>query len=66
MNCPMASGVYRFFGAGESGGEELLYVGKANNLRERVLSYFFATDARCARDTHRIAGAPRGVDRNRR
>ena len=48
---PMAPGVYRFFGAGESGGEELIYIGKANNLRERVLSYFFATthDARSTR-----------------
>lgn len=36
---PESPGVYRFFG--ESGeGEALLYVGKANNLRERVLSHF--------------------------
>jgi DNA polymerase-3 subunit epsilon len=48
---PTAPGVYRFFGTGEAGREELLYIGKANNLRDRVLSYFFATpnDARAAR-----------------
>ena len=32
--------MYRFFGAGEDGAEALLYVGKANNLRERVLDHF--------------------------
>jgi DNA polymerase-3 subunit epsilon len=37
---PEGPGVYRFFGAGESGGETLLYIGKANNLRERVLDHF--------------------------
>lgn len=36
---PEAAGVFRFFGAGEHG-EALLYVGKANNLRERVLDHF--------------------------
>ena len=35
---PEAPGVYRFFG--EAGA--LIYVGKANNLRERVLSHFMA------------------------
>jgi DNA polymerase-3 subunit epsilon len=33
---PEAPGVYRFFGAGDA----LIYVGKANNLRERVLGHF--------------------------
>jgi DNA polymerase-3 subunit epsilon len=37
---PELPGVYRFFGAGEDGRESLLYVGKANNLRERVLDHF--------------------------
>ena len=37
---PETPGVYRFFGAGEQGGEILLYVGQANNLRERVLDHF--------------------------
>jgi DNA polymerase-3 subunit epsilon len=36
---PESTGVYRFFGAGAEG-ETLLYVGKANNLRERVLDHF--------------------------
>jgi len=48
---PAAPGVYRFFGTNEAGAEQLLYIGKANNLHDRVLSYFFATpnDARAAR-----------------
>ena len=53
---PLGPGVYRFFGVAqsgvtESGAEELLYIGKANNLHERVLSYFYAAthDARAAR-----------------
>ncbi len=41
---PDEPGVYRFFGEaqaeGHGGGETLLYVGKANNLRERVLEHF--------------------------
>jgi DNA polymerase-3 subunit epsilon len=38
---PEAPGVYRFYGASAAGGgESLIYVGKANNLRERVLSHF--------------------------
>jgi DNA polymerase-3 subunit epsilon len=36
---PESPGVYRFYGAGEQG-ESLLYIGKANNLRERVLDHF--------------------------
>ena len=36
---PETPGVYRFYGAGEQG-ESLLYIGKANNLRERVLDHF--------------------------
>ncbi len=39
---PELPGVYRFFGAGETGAESLLYIGKANNLRERVLDHFRA------------------------
>jgi DNA polymerase-3 subunit epsilon len=38
---PEEPGVYRLFGASEEG-ETLLYVGKANNLRERVLDHFRA------------------------
>ena len=37
---PEEAGVYRFFGLGDDGRESLLYVGKANNLRERVLDHF--------------------------
>jgi DNA polymerase III subunit epsilon len=37
---PEEPGVYRFFGAGESGVDTLLYVAQANNLRERVLDHF--------------------------
>jgi DNA polymerase-3 subunit epsilon len=38
---PEAPGVYRFYGVSVAGGgESLIYVGKANNLRERVLSHF--------------------------
>jgi DNA polymerase-3 subunit epsilon len=36
---PEAPGVYRFYGEAETG-EALLYVGKANNLRDRVLDHF--------------------------
>jgi DNA polymerase III subunit epsilon len=39
---PEAPGVYRLFGAGEDGRETLLYIGKANVLRERVLDHFRA------------------------
>ena len=39
---PEEAGVYRFFGVGDDGRETLLYVGKANNLRERVLDHFRA------------------------
>jgi len=39
---PEEPGVYRFHGAAGQGGEALLYVGKANNLRERVLDHFRA------------------------
>src|SRR5690348_14989949 len=41
---PEEAGVYRFYGAAEEG-EALLYVGKANNLRERVLDHFRPTAA---------------------
>jgi len=39
---PEEPGVYRFYGEGGQGGDTLLYVGKANNLRERVLDHFRA------------------------
>ncbi|HET7810048.1 MAG TPA: exonuclease domain-containing protein [Steroidobacteraceae bacterium] len=39
---PEEPGVYRFYGPGEQGTEELLYVGQANNLREAVLGHFRA------------------------
>jgi len=39
---PEGPGVYRFFGVGEDGAAALLYVVKANNLRERVLDHFRA------------------------
>ena len=39
---PEGPGVYRFFGVGENGAETLLYVSKANILRERVLDHFRA------------------------
>jgi DNA polymerase-3 subunit epsilon len=39
---PEEPGVYRFFGGGDQGVDTLLYVGKANNLRERVLDHFRA------------------------
>jgi DNA polymerase-3 subunit epsilon len=52
---PEAAGVYRFFGEGDS----LIYVGKANNLRERVLGHFMgatrdAKSQRLAAQTRRI------------
>jgi len=37
---PEGPGVYRFFGVGEDGRETLLYVARANILRERVLDHF--------------------------
>ena len=37
---PEGPGVYRFFGVGEDGAETLLYVSKANILKERVLDHF--------------------------
>jgi DNA polymerase-3 subunit epsilon len=37
---PEGPGVYRFFGVGEDGQDTLLYVGKANIVRERVLDHF--------------------------
>ena len=40
---PEASGVYRFYGAGDA----LIYIGKAKNIRERVLEHF----ASAARNT---------------
>jgi DNA polymerase-3 subunit epsilon len=45
-NLPEGPGVYRFYG--DSGAAALLFVGKANNLRERVLDHFrsSASDAK--------------------
>lgn len=52
---PEGTGVYRFYGAGDT----VIYIGKANNLRQRVLSHFAAAhrDAkskRLAEQTQRV------------
>ncbi len=57
---PDEPGVYRFFGAGEHGPDTLLYVSRANNLRERVLDHFRAgahdsKDQKIAASVHRVA-----------
>jgi excinuclease ABC subunit C len=42
---PRRPGVYRMYSApGDEGGTELLYVGKARNLRDRVGNYFHASN----------------------
>jgi DNA polymerase III subunit epsilon len=48
---PETAGVYRFFGVNEAANDALLYVSRANNLRERVLDHFRAnaTDAKSLR-----------------
>lgn len=46
---PEEPGVYRMFGRSETGEHTLLYVGKANNLRERVLDHFRGQDAKSRR-----------------
>jgi DNA polymerase-3 subunit epsilon len=46
---PEEPGVYRLFGVDEAGGDSLLYVGKANNLRERVFDHFRGGDAKSLR-----------------
>jgi DNA polymerase III subunit epsilon len=46
---PEECGVYRLHGRRDDGAETLLYVGKANNLRERVLDHFRGTDAKSRR-----------------
>lgn len=44
-NLPRRPGVYRMYGApDEQGGSELLYVGKARSLRDRVGNYFLASN----------------------
>ena len=57
---PEGPGVYRFFGAGEDGADTLLYVGKAKNLRDRVLDHFRvgAADAK----SRKLAAQVRRVD----
>jgi len=55
---PEAPGVYRLFGGDADGADTLLYVGKANNLRERVLDHFRGTDVksqRLATQTRRVS-----------
>lgn len=52
---PEAAGVYRFYGEGDA----LIYIGKSNNLRERVLGHFMGAtrdskSARLAAQTRRI------------
>jgi DNA polymerase-3 subunit epsilon len=57
---PEAAGVYRFYGDNDAGAaESLIYVGKAKNLRERVLAHFMgatrdAKSQRLAAQTRRI------------
>jgi DNA polymerase III subunit epsilon len=46
---PELPGVYRLFGGDADGQDELLYIGKANNLRERVLDHFRGNDAKSRR-----------------
>jgi DNA polymerase III subunit epsilon len=46
---PETPGVYRLFGGEAEGADELLYIGKANNLRERVLDHFRGNDAKSRR-----------------
>jgi excinuclease ABC subunit C len=44
-NLPRRPGVYRMYGAADAGEpSELLYVGKARNLRDRVGNYFLASN----------------------
>ena len=56
---PESPGVYRFYGEAEQA-ETLLYIGKANNLRERVLDHFRgdASDAKALK----LAAQVRRVD----
>ncbi len=43
-NLPRRPGVYRMYSVAEDGTAELLYVGKARNLRDRVGNYFLASN----------------------
>lgn len=54
---PDGPGVYRLYGEGDDGADTLLYVGKANVLRERVLDHFRGEDTksrRLAAQTRRV------------
>jgi DNA polymerase-3 subunit epsilon len=58
---PESPGVYRLFGGEAEGADELLYVGKANNLRERVLDHFRGQDEKSRRlseQTRRVSWTP--------
>ncbi|MGE0582879.1 MAG: exonuclease domain-containing protein [Steroidobacteraceae bacterium] len=58
---PQTAGVYRFYGrTGADSPESLLYVGRAVNLRERVLGYW--RDAPRAAKTRRLASETVRVD----
>ena len=46
---PEAPGIYRLFGGETEEADDLLYVGKANNIRERVLDHFRGNDAKSRR-----------------
>ncbi len=58
LHLPRSPGVYLFHGAGD----EVLYVGKATNLRQRVRSYFGSDDRRkigpLLRETQRLSCVP--------
>lgn len=60
---PERPGVYYFVREDEGRGEEVLYVGKSNNLRRRVRSYFSAGEKRARiHEMVRVATAVRHVE----